>query len=271
MSDFQPRRPPAAGSRSAMVLAGLVLLLLFGVAVVAAGAGPMVYESGRSQVGLVGTGSEPGLQTEQGQPETEEEEQTERNAAFDAVIDVIMLGSVLAVLGALVLTTRFLARTRGDERPAESVDEQALVLSHDDVLGGELRQAAEHGAEMLRSARPGGRSRDAVISCWLWLESAAAVAGGGRHPAQTPSEFTVQLLAARSVDRDSLDLLLRLYQRARFGSAALPESATAQALGALERVAADLSAPQAASDLSGAVPTASSTAASTASPRRDRR
>jgi hypothetical protein len=255
-----------------MVLAGLVLLLLFGVAVVAAGAGPMVYESGRSQVGLVGTGSEPGLQTEQGQPETEEEEQqTERNAAFDAVIDVIMLGSVLAVLGALVLTTRFLARTRGDERPAESVDEQALMLSHDDVLGGELRQAAEHGAEMLRSARPGGRSRDAVISCWLRLESAAAVAGGGRHPAQTPSEFTVQLLAARSVDRDSLDLLLRLYQRARFGSAALPEAATAQALGALERVAADLSAPQAASDLSGAVPTASSTAASTASPRRDRR
>lgn len=225
------------------MLTGLVLLLLFGVAVVAAGAGPMAYESGPSQGGPIGTGPESGLQAEEGQQEAEEDEQPiERNSTYDAVIDVVLLGSVLAVLAALVLATRFLARKRDDEPSVGSADDQAVSLSHDDVLGGELRQAVEDGADTLRSAGAGGQSRDAVIICWQRLESAAAAGGPGRDPAQTPSEFTVQLLAARNVDRGSLDTLLRLYQRARFGSEALPESASARALGALERVAADLSA-----------------------------
>lgn len=226
------------------MLAGLVLLLLLGVAVIAAGAGPMAFESGPSEAGPVGIVAEPGLQSEQGEPEAdpEPEQPTERNAAYDAAIDVVMLGSVLTVLAALVLATRFLARTGEVERPVDSVDEPVVRFSHDEVVGAELRQAAETGADTLRSARV-GRSRDAVISCWLGLESAAATGGPGRDPAQSPSEFTVQLLAARNVDPDSLETLLRLYQRARFGSAVLPESAGAQALEALERVAADLRAP----------------------------
>lgn len=224
------------------MLVGLVLLLLFGIAVVAAGAGPMAYESGPSQGGPIGTGPESGLQVEDGQTDPEAEQPIERNSTYDAVIDVVLLGSVLAVLAALVLATRFLARKRDDEPSGGFADDQAVSLSHDDVLGGELRQAVEDGADTLRSAGAGGQSRDAVIICWQRLESAAAAGGPGRDPAQTPSEFTVQLLAARNVDRGSLDTLLRLYQRARFGSEALPESASAQALGALERVAVDLSA-----------------------------
>jgi hypothetical protein len=76
---------------------------------------------------------------------------------------------------------------------------------------------------------------DAIISCWLWVETAAAAAGSGRRKADTPTEFLHRFVGRRqesSVASESAartwaaaEVLLPLYQRARFDRVALTEDA----------------------------------------------
>lgn len=95
---------------------------------------------------------------------------------------------------------------------------------------------------------------DAIISCWLWVEKAAAAQGVPREYQDTPTEFLQRYLSqpaarhgADEGDRhQAAATLLPLYQRARFDQAALTETAALQArdaalaLGAGRRGAADL-------------------------------
>jgi hypothetical protein len=59
---------------------------------------------------------------------------------------------------------------------------------------------------------------DAVIAAWLSLEDAAAESGVRRHPAQTPTEFTLGVLTATKADADATRELLALYHLARFST-----------------------------------------------------
>ncbi|MBC7291712.1 MAG: DUF4129 domain-containing protein, partial [Actinotalea sp.] len=77
-----------------------------------------------------------------------------------------------------------------------------------------LRTGVEAAAEHLRST---ARPVDAVIAAWVRLEEAAAASGVERHPAATPTEFTVAVLERTSADRSAVQTLLGLYLRARFG------------------------------------------------------
>jgi hypothetical protein len=104
-----------------------------------------------------------------------------------------------------------------------------------------LRRAARTGALRLGAVGP-GRARDAVVACWLELEQAAAAGGSRRHPAQTPTEFTTALLARHAADPEATARLLRLYHRARFGSAPLDDAAADEAAQCLRRIAATLAA-----------------------------
>jgi hypothetical protein len=104
-----------------------------------------------------------------------------------------------------------------------------------------LRRAAAQGVHRLGGTQV-GRTRDAVVACWLDLERAAAASGSPRDPAQTPTEFTAALLARHAADPRAGDELLRLYHRARFGSAPLPGDAAGRAADALRRIAGSLPA-----------------------------
>lgn len=57
---------------------------------------------------------------------------------------------------------------------------------------------------------------DAIVAAWLELEEAAGGSGVRRHPAQTPAEFTMNVLAATGAEPEAARGLLRLYERARF-------------------------------------------------------
>lgn len=59
---------------------------------------------------------------------------------------------------------------------------------------------------------------NAIIAAWLALEEAAASSGVPRQPAETPSEFTLQVLHATPADRTAVWELLHLYHRARFSA-----------------------------------------------------
>lgn len=73
---------------------------------------------------------------------------------------------------------------------------------------------------------------DAIISCWLWVEKAATARGLGRKSQDTPTEFLARLTDRQSgLDRIRIaaDVLLPLYQRARFDHVALTPDAAVRA------------------------------------------
>ena len=91
-----------------------------------------------------------------------------------------------------------------------------------------------------------GTATDAVIACWVALEDAAASAGVARQPAETPSEFTVRVLAVGGISAPELTRLAGLYREARYSSHGSSEEARAEARAALIRLRDELAAAKAA-------------------------
>ncbi|GAA2100238.1 hypothetical protein GCM10009841_14750 [Microlunatus panaciterrae] len=79
---------------------------------------------------------------------------------------------------------------------------------------------------------------NAIVAAWLELEEAADGSGVTRQPAQTPTEFTVDVLARTEADPVATRELLRLYHRARFSSAGVGPNEVAAARACLGRLAA---------------------------------
>lgn len=147
----------------------------------------------------------------------------------------VFLVSLLGLV-AVLLSVRFGWRRREKREgivPLEAPEEGST--SDVDVI----RRAAGGALDRL-AARPGGDPGDAVVQAWLMLEAAAAECGLGRQPHQTPTEFTMAVLAGLDVDADALDRLRRVYQRARFSTHPVTDEDVNTARNALRRVVADL-------------------------------
>ncbi len=79
---------------------------------------------------------------------------------------------------------------------------------------------------------------NAVVAAWLALEDAAASSGVPRRPAETPTEFTVDVLRSTRADQAATRELLGLYHRARFSAAGVSRTdvnAASRCLAALAR------------------------------------
>lgn len=124
---------------------------------------------------------------------------------------VVLLGII-----ALVLLVRYLVRFRLGQRTefarsepggiADRLEARELARFRDSL---DAAEAALHGDE---------EHSTAVIRCWLALERAAAEAGQSRRGSQTPTEFTVRLLSIFDAAPKDIDVLLRVYHRARFAT-----------------------------------------------------
>jgi len=94
---------------------------------------------------------------------------------------------------------------------------------------------------------------DAIISCWLWVESASTASGFPRRKQDTPTEFLAGFVTRQSDSRaqqgngpvtavgpvqQAADELLPLYQRARFDQEALDSGAAVRARTAAETLCA---------------------------------
>lgn len=123
--------------------------------------------------------------------------------------------------------------------PGSGDDEAGGVALLDGLLPdlGELRSGVAGAAEELQApARPA----DAVIAAWVALEASAGRSGVPRHPAATPTEFTVEVLDRTPAEPQAVRTLLALYLRARFGDERLTADDVATATEALSTLARGL-------------------------------
>lgn len=83
---------------------------------------------------------------------------------------------------------------------------------------------------------------DAVLAAWVALEQAAGRSGVPRRPADTPTEFTVEVLTATPADRYAVTTLLGLYHQARFSGRGVGPDAVVEARRCLDALAASWTA-----------------------------
>jgi hypothetical protein len=91
-----------------------------------------------------------------------------------------------------------------------------------------------------RAALSDGTPRNAIVACWMQLESDAATAGLPRLAAETPAEYVERVVGASSVDPVPIGELAALYREARFSRHELGDDHRKRAFAALDRVAATL-------------------------------
>lgn len=120
------------------------------------------------------------------------------------------------------------------DRPAPVAPGADLQL--DAVPLTELRSATAHAETLLRN---GGCSPDAIIAAWLALEEAAGRSGATRAPAQTPTEFTVEVLAATPATPAAVTELLGLFHLARFARTEMTAAHITAATAALRQLTDD--------------------------------
>lgn len=138
-------------------------------------------------------------------------------------------------------------RIEGAPEPGDVV--QGDLVSRTPGVGphtGTLNEGLDGAAEQLRVTLD---PTDAVIAAWVQLEEAAGRSGVERHPAWTPTEFTVTVLDRTPADRAATRTLLDLYLRARFGH----ERMTADDVAAAARAVAALAETLRGEDLEGPV------------------
>lgn len=97
-----------------------------------------------------------------------------------------------------------------------------------------LRQGLVSAQHLLDTVRD---PTDAVLAAWVALEQAAERSGVPRRPADTPTEFTVQVLSSTEADAAAVGTLLRLYHRARFSVGGVGPAAVTEARGCLDVLA----------------------------------
>jgi hypothetical protein len=98
----------------------------------------------------------------------------------------------------------------------------------------ELVDAVDRALAHLDDART---PTDGVIAAWVALEDAAAEHGTHRDPAQTSTEFARTVLDATPAPAADVDMLRRLYQRARFTEHTVTDDDVAAARAALVAIA----------------------------------
>ncbi|PRZ43459.1 uncharacterized protein DUF4129 [Antricoccus suffuscus] len=143
---------------------------------------------------------------------------------------VLLGGFVIVGLLALLLNLRKMV---GGRRRAVRM----RVEDHDDRL---LDAVAEDASAHLAALRLGS-PREAIIGCWLSLESTMQRVGLKPDKAETSTELVQRVLSTYPVERTSIERLAAAYREARFSAHDIPEASRLLALSAIERLHAELS------------------------------
>lgn len=104
-----------------------------------------------------------------------------------------------------------------------------------DVLD-DLATLVAADAEAQRNVLTSGAPRNAIVACWLRLESLTVDAGFERDPSDTSEEFTSRVLSQFAIDGAAVARLAALYRKARFSSHEMGEDERADAVEALDAV-----------------------------------
>ena len=221
---------------SAVVLSALILLAVAGAAV----RGPWILERRTADVPFRGarvpTETPPPLPREDALPPAEPGDAVQLDIGW-----VLWVAAALAAAAVALVLWRLWLRYRRASAPGEGSPRSAGATDGADALPEVpvLLRGVESARSSLESiADPS----DAVVAAWLSLEDAAAESGVRRHPAQTPTEFTVAILTATRADPDAARELLGLYHLARFSTQPVTADHVARASRCLGAIAASWSA-----------------------------
>ena len=150
---------------------------------------------------------------------------------------IVLVAGLLAVVAAILiliwvvagsLRRRRLSLTlRARSRAPEAVPDAVV----------DLDRAVDRALEELGT---GGPVDDAIIRCWLQLETAADAAGVARAVSDTPEEAVGRMLAAGGVHAEPLRRLADLYREARFSRHRMSQTDAEAARAALTSILDDL-------------------------------
>lgn len=148
---------------------------------------------------------------------------------------IAVIGNSILVALALLAIYRVWKVWRGRIRKHRFASKfEPALLAEDSPEAPPLERGVQAARERLAEAID---PDDAIIAAWLELEHAARLSGVERRRAQTPTEFTVSVLAATEADPEAAQGLLGLYERARFSAHVSEPSDVQEALRFLDRLA----------------------------------
>lgn len=163
------------------------------------------------------------------------------NATATTIISIVLvlLGIAILVFFAIVLARALLRAWR--DRPLRVRDgddvshdvESVELPSEDDVVAPAIRRGID-GALRLIDER--ATPTDAIVAAWVGLEESASDAGLVRGVSETPSEFALRIITRRTGISEAAQVLLRLYERVRFGGYVADENDRADARMALKTI-----------------------------------
>lgn len=155
---------------------------------------------------------------------------TEPSEGWELFTDMLQIAvlAILAVVVAHLLRRAWQNRPRLHWRPRTATADFTVL---DDVADAVVADADEQRAA-LRSGTP----RNAIVECWLRLETIIEDAGVRHDPALTAAEFTTAVLDRFDVDATATARLAALYREARFSTHPMDESHRHTAVAALDAI-----------------------------------
>lgn len=168
---------------------------------------------------------------EGGSSEPIERDRSEPVDLFTSMLQV----AVLAIAAIFVLR---LVRRAWQHRPRLQWNRH--VGTADFVVLDDVVEAVVADAEAQHTALRTGSARNAIVECWLRLETIVEAAGVGHDPSLTAAEFTASVLARFDVDPVATSRLAALYREARFSTHPMDESHRRAAIALLDTIHAGL-------------------------------
>lgn len=169
------------------------------------------------------------------QPSPVRERTTERAEWMTLAIELSLMFMLLAAVA-------LIAKRLWQKRPALAIggsgaDEPFDVL--DDIAEAMADDAATQ-REILRTGAP----RNAIVECWLRVETLVADSGLEPDPSDTSAEFTSRVFRQFDVDHHAVASMAALYREARFSSHTMDESHRVAAIAALDEIHGSLRATE---------------------------
>lgn len=146
---------------------------------------------------------------EESQPDRLDTEPSEGWERFTNMLQIAVL-AMLAIAAAHLLRRAWQHRPRLHWRPRPTTADFDVL---DDVADAVVADADEQHAALVR-----GAPRNAIVECWLRLETIVEGAGVPHDPALTAAEFTTAVLEQFDVDANATTRLAALYREARFST-----------------------------------------------------
>jgi hypothetical protein len=216
------RRRPKPGYPADVLRAGLLRVILVGmvtVAVLGAVSELAVHPGRKASTPAQG----------QQKPATPRPLKTTAAPHAGTLVYIVYALLALLLLAAIVACVVIILR----RIPAGSA--QDFLLADDDDAS--LRDAVESGRRALRTFDD---AQAAIIACYVAMEASLASAGTAREAAETPDELLARAVASGILQGGAAGRLTALFYEARYSSHALPATARAAAVEALDVIAAEL-------------------------------